>query len=58
MISYMKKWVSSNPLILDEGHIERKIVADIYHNRNNSTFAYRKGESQYTLWEGKNLFVI
>ena len=41
-------------IIVDEGYIERAIVADICHNGSNSTFEYRKGESQYTLWEGKN----
>ena len=52
--SFLHITLTKYSLILDEGHVERKIVADIYHNGNNSTFVYRQGESEYTFWGGKN----
>ena len=39
-------------LISAKGYIEREVVAEIYHYSNYSTFEFRKGESEYTLWEG------
>ena len=39
-------------LISAKGYIEREVVAEIYHYSNYSTFEFRKGESEHTLWEG------